>query len=413
MNTLPLYNRNGSLLVAVLPLLRDYLTPKALLSIAMAKKDWLWPALSLLLERVHIRSIQHYRLFINTPHLLLLRHLDMSNVPESFAVSMDRPWLVHLFLNAKHLQTLNLSNCPLITDIEKLPEIQLKHLNLCLNQNLSHRDLSQLLQACPCLETLDLSEVNMINDDTLTLVAEHCQNLSHFSLKNAYVTLQGMSRVLSQCQKLTRLSLKECSKLQGSFLIYHHAAIRSLKTLVLNRCPFIKMEHLNGFMNELESHHKKDAASARMVHLDLSENHQMGLNAAVLERMASAFPDLQRLKISYTMLPSTDSIDQYCTGFSRFKKLECLIMNGLQETVSADLIWKVACSLPRIRSIILYRDSDERDFITTRLYADANLRGNAVDDYFVKSFNDSHGKSGHHASPFGIHMELKRSRLLC
>ncbi|XP_037492230.1 F-box/LRR-repeat protein 20 [Jatropha curcas] len=163
--------------------------------------------------------------------------------------SLSDECLKNIALCCPHLQLLEISYCPTITEegvkevLKNCSEIRNLEMNRC--TGIKNLDINFKV---PKLEVLQV-QGPAIDDEALAIIAKRCQRLSHLNLEGCLnVTAKGVKEVVQNCTRLREINLKWCDNVKANIVSYMVCSRPSLRKII-PPCEFFPTdEHTRFFL---------------------------------------------------------------------------------------------------------------------------------------------------------------------
>ncbi|XP_063712593.1 F-box/LRR-repeat protein 2-like [Symsagittifera roscoffensis] len=241
---------------------------------------------------------------------------------------------------AKHLKTLNLDSCDKISDSSLISVgrgcANLEDVDLSWNKHISHVGFAALTSGCPNILRLRCAGVDKFNDACMTLIGQNLNRLIVINvLKCARVTDEGVTRVCEGCPLLETMCLSQIPHISDQSLLALGHNCPNIRNLELNSCAAITdvgFSHLT--RNRTEEH--------LLEKLDVEEcNH---LTDATLQNFAANCPYIREMILSHCDQITDEGIRALCESAGVQQCLEKIKLDNCPQVSDASLDFLCLCN---------------------------------------------------------------------
>ena len=245
---------------------------------------------------------------------------DVEEIKGELNINSDQ--LITLLLAAPNVESLNLSESHIETSAVQAPNLQLKNLKL-LNLAEAHicaPDLSLLFKLTPEIESLNLSGCKYFGQESFGLTKNQLKSLKKIDLEKAQCTTQELSELLNAAPHIEHLNLTKCSIFNNGNLIIEEQ-LKQLTTLNINQSnitgdDFFRLIAMAPNLVSINFSECNLLNSTDVAIKPIELNHLITLNAShailTIEQLATlikAAPHLKSINLSYSNLVGCQSYD--------------------------------------------------------------------------------------------------------
>ncbi|KAI7863984.1 hypothetical protein BDF14DRAFT_1733090 [Spinellus fusiger] len=236
----------------ILNILRHITNTTDLLSCALTCKQWTFHALELLWSKPAVTDLKSWNQVCTVlnnstplfPYRCFIRRINLTHLTHAV---MD-PHLVFLS-NCERIERLTLAGCSSLTDQGLLALLNHGACSFLVSMDLSDvplisdLTLTRIAEQCPKLQGLNLSmsregqdQLSLITDSSIVKVAHHCRGLKRIKIHyRALVTDVSALALAEHCPGLTEIDLMNCG-ITNTALVAIFQQCRDLKEFRVNQC---------------------------------------------------------------------------------------------------------------------------------------------------------------------------------
>ena len=238
----------------------------------------------------------------------------------------------NLFLNCKHIKSVDLSNCSSIVDdsILRILSANLEHLEVIRVDNsekVTDQGLCELAYCCNKISEISIQNcyrVGEFGNRALRQIGEKCHSIQKLDLKGCkYVNDKGIQNIAFGCPSLQYIDLSGCRKIHGKALLKLAENCDQISYLATNSCLNITDDEFRQIAGKI---------SQTITFIDFSNCTLLGVEA--LDGISSTCKLLKELRLGGCTNINDDAIS---TLINVTGELHILYLNGCEQITAKAL----------------------------------------------------------------------------